>query len=65
MTSSQRVFNYTQLPMEDDLVKPADKDLIEKNWPQLGGIKFDDLSMRYREGLEPSLKDLKFEAFPG
>lgn len=51
MTSSQRVYDYTLLESEDTLVKENDTKLKEAGWPQYGSIKFENLSMRYRETL--------------
>jgi len=56
MTSSQRIYQYTLLPQEDLLVKPLDKKL--EGWPTAGKIEFENVSMRYRETMEPSLKNL-------
>ena len=58
MTSSQRLIEYTDLDLEDELDKPGDVEL--KGWPQKGEIVFDNITMRYREGLEPSVKNLSF-----
>jgi len=59
MTSSQRLIEYTDLDLEDDLVKEGDKKL--EGWPYKGEIVFDDITMRYREGLEPSVKNLSLK----
>ena len=48
MTSSQRMIAYTKLDLEDELEKPADKELEERNWPQSGKIEFESATMRYR-----------------
>ena len=56
MTSSQRIVDYTKISSEDALVKPADDE--RKSWPTKGRIEFKDATMRYREGLEPSIKRL-------
>ena len=34
-------------------------------WPQEGRIEFHDVTMAYRETLEPSIKDLTFNVQPG
>ena len=65
LTSSQRIVEYTKLPSEDELEKPGDKALIEANWPSKGEISFTDVSMRYREGLDPSLRNLDCKMDPG
>jgi len=58
MVSSQRIIEYTNLETEDELVKPADAQLEQTNWPQKGEVRFEDVSMRYRDGLDPSLREL-------
>lgn len=58
MTSSQRIYSYTQLESEDEIVKPSDKALTDSNWPTKGDITFEKVSMKYREGMEPSLVGL-------
>lgn len=58
MTSSQRIYSYTQLESEDEIVKPSDKALTDSNWPTKGDITFERVSMKYREGMEPSLVGL-------
>lgn len=65
LVSSQRIVEYTKLETEDELVKPGDAALEKAGWPQLGEITFDDVSMRYREGLDPSLRELKCKMEPG
>lgn len=56
MTSSQRLYQYTQLESEDALEKESDKKL--EAWPNQGAIEFEGVSMKYRETMEPSLIDL-------
>jgi ABC-type multidrug transport system fused ATPase/permease subunit len=61
------------LPQEDKLFKDLDKSLNEKRdstekrekWPYEGRIKFENVTMRYRENLETSVRGLNFEAQPG
>ena len=40
MTSAQRMFAYTQLEEEDDLVKPIDVELERRMWPSIGKIEY-------------------------
>jgi ABC-type multidrug transport system fused ATPase/permease subunit len=56
MTSSQRIIEYTKLESEDLLVKPLDAKL--QDWPPRGEIIFENTSMRYREGMDPSMNQL-------
>lgn len=79
MTSAQAIHQYTQLEIEDELVKPQDSKMIEeakkassgstesghKIWPVHGQIEFSNVSMRYRPTLEPSVSKLSFEVQPG
>ena len=65
MTSSQRIVDYTRLESEDPLIKPADAELIKQNWPPKGEITFDEISMRYRDGMDPSMKDVSMSIQPG
>ena len=60
-TSSQRIYEYTKLEMEDELEKEGDKDLQKRGWPMNGKIEYENASMRYREGLDPSIKSLSFK----
>lgn len=63
MTSAQRIFNYTKLAQEDDHVKTGDPKRGE--WPSKGQIEFDDVTMRYREFLDPAIKNLSFSVQSG
>eukprot|EP00344_Euplotes_crassus_P007467 CAMPEP_0197002154 /NCGR_PEP_ID=MMETSP1380-20130617/6705_1 /TAXON_ID=5936 /ORGANISM="Euplotes crassus, Strain CT5" /LENGTH=368 /DNA_ID=CAMNT_0042420157 /DNA_START=2038 /DNA_END=3144 /DNA_ORIENTATION=+ len=54
MTKSQRVVEYAEMETEDELVKETDPE----HWPETPDIYFDNVVMRYREGLEPVLKGL-------
>ena len=63
MTSSQRLFNYSQLESEDSLYKEADINL-ESEWPSKGIVEFKNVTMRYRESLEPSIRNLSMVIQP-
>lgn len=67
MISSQKVYQYTKLESEDDLVKKMDKQLntANKSWPERGDIEFKEVDMKYRETMEPSLRELSFVAQAG
>ena len=41
------------------------KDNDSKDWPKNGEVKFENVTMRYRPGLEPSVKKLTFTAQGG
>ena len=57
LTSSQRIIEYIDLPSEDLLVKPKDKE-IKPNWPEDGMVEFKNITMRYRKHMDPSVIDL-------
>lgn len=40
MTSSQRMFDYTVLDIEDELEKAEDKELRKQGWPYKGVIEY-------------------------
>lgn len=61
MTRSQRCVEYAEMETEDELVKPGDSE----NWPKTPEIVFNNVVMRYREGLEPVLKGISFNIKPG
>lgn len=63
MTSSQRIIDYIELEQEDDPIKEIDKQL--EFWPHSGEIELNRVTMRYRQTLEPSLKELSFKAQAG
>ena len=62
IVSIERIVEYTNTPTEaewfDDDNKPA------LDWPDMGSIKFNDYSTRYREGLDLILKDINVEIKP-
>lgn len=63
-TSAQRIYDYTLLPIEDELKKKEDQKQIDAKWPQKGEVKFTNCEMRYRKDLDPALINLtmKIEA---
>jgi len=66
MSSSQKIYQYTQLELEDELVKETDKKLtVDGHWPPRGQVEFKNVFMKYRETMEPSLKGLNFKAQAG
>ena len=66
MTCSQRIIDYTKLETEDDLIKPEiDKPLAIADWPSKGEIVFSNVTMRYREGMDPSMININMTIQPG
>lgn len=63
MTSAQRIFDYTKLDQEDALTKEGDPKRGE--WPKSGKITFKNVTMRYRDFLEPAVEGLDFEVQSG
>jgi ABC-type multidrug transport system fused ATPase/permease subunit len=62
MISLERCLQYTRIKSEKPLhIKPKDDELIKKNWPQEGRIRFENYSVRYRPTTEIVLKKLNFE----
>jgi len=54
---------YTKLPKEDLIEKPKDKELKGK-WPSAGQVKFNNVTMAYRDDLDPSVRNLTFTVQP-
>lgn len=65
MTCCQRMYEYSKLEQEDELDKQIDNDLSNIDWPTKGAIQFENVVMRYREGLEPSIKGLNCQIQAG
>lgn len=62
MNNVERVSHYGQLPLEAPPRDPRDP---PKSWPTRGHVVFEDVQMRYREGLPLVLKGLSLEIQPG
>ncbi|CAG9840924.1 unnamed protein product [Diabrotica balteata] len=60
MTSVERVQEYADLPKEKDEIKKEPP----PNWPSLGHMKFENMSLRYSEDSPYVLKNLNFEIKP-
>ena len=68
MNSVERVDYYASyLPQESQKKNNefADMPSIPKNWPCAGDIVFDNVSLRYREGLDNALENLSIRIPPG
>lgn len=64
IVSVERIQEYTNTQSEDARHKESDKE-IAASWPDKGSIKFENYSLRYREGLDLALKDLSFQVNGG
>ncbi|KAJ2800320.1 hypothetical protein H4R20_004108, partial [Coemansia guatemalensis] len=63
MTHLERATEYAELtPEADDVIEDHRP---KEAWPKQGMVEFKDYSMRYRDGLDLSLKDLSFCVQPG
>ena len=61
MISAQRIIEYANMKSEDDIIKKNDPEIF----PLAPDIKFDNVTMRYRENLIPVLKNVSYHAQPG
>lgn len=59
MTSFQRMHAYAQIDIEDELNKKTDPKKGE--WPFSGTIKFENVTMKYRQDMEPAVTNLTVE----
>ncbi|KAK6202553.1 P-loop containing nucleoside triphosphate hydrolase protein [Scheffersomyces amazonensis] len=64
MNSTERVCHYA-LKLEQEAPYTIEDKKPKSDWPQHGGIKFDNVSMNYRPGLPLVLKQLAFDVKPG
>lgn len=56
LTAVERLLEYVAtLPSEAEFTKEADE-AVATTWPERGDVRFQDVHMRYREGLEPALR---------
>ena len=60
MISVERIEGFRDLPSEAAFTNDYD-DQISHDWPQNGSIDVQDLSVRYRDGLPLSLRNLSFK----
>ena len=61
MTAVERTITYTELPKEPTYDIPNKP---PQDWPQEGGIRFEDLSLRYYEGGPQVLKNISININP-
>lgn len=63
MNAVERVIEYAEIPNEKKLDEGSSSPPPE--WPNAGAIRFDNVTLRYRENLEPALRDVSFEVPAG
>lgn len=63
VVSIERLIDYGHLPSEADLI--VDGNRPEPSWPNHGEIHFNNYSTRYREGLDPVLKNISLDIKQG
>ena len=59
MISVERIEGFRDLPSEAAFTNEYDQE-VSPDWPQNGSIDVQDLSVRYRDGLPLSLRNLSF-----
>ena len=64
LTSVERLQNMTRLPQEKDH-KTSDSIVLSASWPNKGHLSFDNVCLRYRDGLPLALNGLSFTAKTG
>ncbi len=64
LTSMERARDVCELPQEKS-VQTAEALKPSADWPPHGGLSFENVCFRYRQGLPLSLKGLTFSAIPG
>ena len=61
MVSAQRVIEYAEMKSEDEIIKNND----DNNFPVIPEIVFDNITMRYRKGFDPVLKNISYKIQQG
>lgn len=61
MTSAQRAIQYAKMESEDELTKPNDP----SDFSEFPEVIFQNMTMRYRKGLDPVLKNITYTVKPG
>jgi len=66
LISLERITAYAELPQEDVMVKPGDTEYaaLRRRWPAKGEIIFENVTMRYRDGLPTVLNGISL-TIPG
>lgn len=55
----ERIKEYAEIKQEAPWQMPKDEN-VPKDWPQYGEVEFDNVDVRYRDGLELVLQQLSF-----
>lgn len=63
LASVERVNTYSSLPVERPPIVPNNRP--PASWPSAGALRFDNVSVTYREGLPPVLSGVSIEVQPG
>ncbi len=63
MVSVERIMDFANIMPEAPLTTSCDKDVI--NWPDIADIVVENLTIRYRSDLEPSLLNVSFKVEAG
>ncbi|XP_060068252.1 ATP-binding cassette sub-family C member 5-like [Ylistrum balloti] len=59
-TSIERIHEYENLEIE----KETGNLQVDKTWPSQGRITFSNVEMKYREDMDPTLKNISFDIIP-
>lgn len=62
MLNAERCMSLTDI--QSERLKDSDTIKVSKDWPTKGEIKFRDVSMRYRAGLDVVLDQMSFKINP-
>lgn len=59
VVSVERICEYSEIETEPEWTRKENRDpVIHDDWPDNGQVKFEDYSVRYRDGLDPVLKQI-------
>jgi len=64
LRSVERIVEYGKLNPEPEIAQDPELD-PSSAWPERGSLKFQGTTCKYREHLNPVLKDVSFEISPG
>jgi ATP-binding cassette subfamily C (CFTR/MRP) protein 1 len=61
MNGVERTLEYHSLPQEAPHVVPEVEKALPEGWPRSGTVRFKNVTMRYRPGLDPVLRNVSLE----